>query len=496
MGVMRFFVQPETLLRDWPEVHRAYLSGHDQTVWPTRIELQGNQLLCRRQCNDSGKLHVAWPVAGFGRPVVITASLPERASPYILAVELARGKLVQVRNQIAAWQAVGMTVPTGFLPLHREAHRLFARAAGMQETPLQASELAQQSLELEFQAAEVLMKSYTKQRLESRQRQYPALPTALGCGLGHALPTSQGQALFPGAFNAASIPLEWRFIEPTEGNYRWDAYDAQVDWCQANGLVIRGGPLLDLAPQGMPDWLSNWENDYWNLLSFVCDFVETCITRYMGRIRNWEITARGNTGGALNFTEEQRLTLTAKVLEVARNVDEEGQFVVRIDQPWGEYQARGQHRLSPIQFADALVRAGLGVSAINLEIAVGYAPRGSAPRDLLDFSRMIDHWSALGIPLQVTLAFPSGQEADPRVNTDLEVPAGLPPGTYTEQSQAEWVNQHLPLLLAKPSVVAIYWTHFTDATLHRFPHAGLISGEGKPKPALERIESFRKQYWK
>ena len=43
--------------------------------------------------------------------------------------------------------------------------------------------------------------------------------------------------------------------------------------------------------------------------------------------------ARANAGGALALTEENRLTLVAKVLEVARQVDQEAQFVIRIDQP-------------------------------------------------------------------------------------------------------------------------------------------------------------------
>src|SRR5262249_32174129 len=110
MGVMRFLVQPAEILSDWPEVHRAYLSGVDQSVWPTRIEIEGNQILCRRQASDSGKLHVAWPVPGFGRPILTTSSLPERDEPYLLALELARGKIVQVRNQLAIWQGAGMAI--------------------------------------------------------------------------------------------------------------------------------------------------------------------------------------------------------------------------------------------------------------------------------------------------------------------------------------------------------------------------------------------------
>ena len=101
---------------------------------------------------------------------------------------------------------------------------------------------------------------------------------------------------------AAAIPLNWRTIEESEGEYRWDLLDQQVDWCEQNRLMVLGSPLVDFGPSGLPPWLARWEHDFFNLQSFVCDFVETAVARYMGRIRLWEIAARANTGGALALT--------------------------------------------------------------------------------------------------------------------------------------------------------------------------------------------------
>jgi hypothetical protein len=88
--------------------------------------------------------------------------------------------------------------------------------------------------------------------------------------------------------------------------------------------------------------------------------------------------------------------------------------------------------LSPIQFVDALLRSGVGLSGVNLEFGTGYRPRGAAQRDLLDFSRLIDHWSQLGVPLYVTLAFPSAAGEDPLARSDLEVETSSVPGAWTE----------------------------------------------------------------
>src|SRR5258708_4559415 len=227
---MRFVVHPTELFADWPEVHRAYISGVDQAAWPTRIELAGNQLLCRRQNSDSGKLNIAWPVPGFGRPVLATASLPERQQSYVLAVELARGKIVQVRNQLAVWQAAGMAIPDDFVPLHREAHRLLARSVAVQHDPAEASEFAQQAIIKECEAAEVLTRSYVEQRLEVRHRQYPQLPPVFGCSLGDSPLAPEQQQQFLAGFNGAARPFPWTHSDAEKRHYPWENDDVPSTW--------------------------------------------------------------------------------------------------------------------------------------------------------------------------------------------------------------------------------------------------------------------------
>src|SRR5690606_32185618 len=113
--------------------------------------------------------------------------------------------------------------------------------------------------------------------------------------------------------------------------------------------------------------------------------------------------------------------------------------------------------LSPLQFADALTRAGLGLGGINLELAVGYQPRGTSSRDVLEYSRLIDLWSTLGLPLHVTLAFPSSAAADPIARLELDVVPGAWKSDWSEAAQAEWIDLYLPLLLAKPAITAVYF---------------------------------------
>jgi hypothetical protein len=491
MGVMRFLIHPPNVVDECPEIFRAYLSGWDGRVFPTRVEIDGQVMACRRPVSESGKLHVAWPVEGFGRPVLSTSSLPEREQSYVLAVELARGRISQVRDQLSAWQLQGLSVPAEFHQAHQEAHHLFAQAVAAQQDLRKASDLAQQAIRSECRAADLLTNAYTRQRLTflwNRSRQAPAM---VGCRLDRSFPDQKETDLFTDVFSAAAVPIEWKHIEPTEGSYNWDLNDTQVRWCEDQKLLVFGGPLIDLSPGGLPQWLWQWEHDVISLQSFVCDFVETAIRRYYGRIRSWEITTRANSGGAMTLSEEDRLSLTARTLEVARQVDEEIQLLIGIDQPWGDYQARGHHRLSPFQFVDAIVRSGVGLSALNLEFAIGYQPRGTSPRDRLMISQLIDRWSTLGIPLYVTLAVPSHADTEPAGDGDLEVPDGSPwREPWSDSAQARWIEEFAPLLMAKQAVVGLFWAQLADAPCRRYPAAGLIDEAGVAKPAFQSLKSI------
>ncbi|MBD3674870.1 MAG: endo-1,4-beta-xylanase [Planctomycetaceae bacterium] len=492
---MRFKVSPPGLLARLPEWDQAYITGIDKRVFACRVESEGDVLTLRRQKQESGKLHICWPVEGYGCPVAHTCSLPEREEPYILPMELARGKIARLRDQLGAWQVAGMVIPRNFHALRKDAQHLLAKAVQQQDDLEECGKLSQKALTLAYQAAELLSAAYTQQRLEIYRRRSTQLPSLLGCDLGDSLPQKKDEEAFVSSFNAAFVSVEWRNIEPEEGAYDWDRLDQQVEWCQAQKLFMHAGPLLDLTDQGMPNWLSKWKDDFLNMQSFVSDFVETAITRYFGKIRYWEVSAYGNTGGALDLTEEQRLTLTARTLEIARQVDDEIQLSIRIEQPWGGYLSNGEHRLSPLQFIDAIIRSGVGLSTVNVELGVGFAPRKTGYRDLLEISELFDLWGSLGIPLQVTLAYPSGTGDDPDSYGGMhaaETDSDDPP---TPEKQAEWTRKVVPLLMAKQSVVGIYWTNYDDRKQHRYPFAGMIDADGKQKPALGVFDHYLNEFW-
>jgi hypothetical protein len=185
--------------------------------------------------------------------------------------------------------------------------------------------------------------------------------------------------------------------------------------------------------------------------------------------------------------------VAAKVVSAVRQLDPTTPTVVTFDQPWAEFLASEQLDLAPLHFADALARADLGLSGIGLEINVGYHPGGSIHRGPLAYSRLVDTWSLLELPLLVKLTLPSSSEEDPHANGKVRVLSGRD-DRISPESQREWIERHVPLLLAKNSVQIILWNQLSDAEPQYFPPGGLFDAKDKPKPALECLRSIRQKY--
>ncbi|MEK6237196.1 MAG: endo-1,4-beta-xylanase [Planctomycetales bacterium] len=493
MGLMRFKVHdPSRLTREQAE--RAYMSGHDRVPWPSETYWTGDLVVIQRPVDDSGNFHIPWCVADHGEYVLGTATLREREAPYNLHVELARGKINLVRNQVSEWQGIGLAVPDRLNDRIKEASSFFAKAAANQHDLDVCVPLADQSLAAALDAANLLAACYADQALAARHRQDPQLDTHLGCSLGDEPLDDSASRQFKKAFNIAAAPLNWRRVEANEGKYDWKVCDDQIEWCEANDIAIWGGPILILENHCFPDWLRLWEDDFNTLMTFVSDYIETAVGRYKGKVTIWECAGRTNVGSALHLNEEQRLRLTVRAIETCRRVDPDAECVIRIDQPWAAYMTTNQWELSPIHFADALARAELGLTGVNLEINVGYYPHGTAIRDYLEFSRLLDLWSLLNLPLYITFTFPtSGEEDSKAFGEGKPIPNGIADG-WSPLAQRNWVEGIMPLMLAKRSVAGVFWGQLSDAMPHEYPHGGLIDAAGKPKSALATLSTMRKYH--
>jgi hypothetical protein len=436
---------------------------------------------------------MTWQVPGHGNLVLSTSTLMVRDEPYHLPVEMARGTLNRLRNQRAAWEMAGLVVEPGIDEMIRSATQSLVEATTNQRSPAKAAVAADQSVACSLDAIHQLGRQYTEQALSVRRRNGVKLSTFFAGNLGTHVPGEAGTKVLAGSFNAAVVPMSWSVLEANAGAPDWGRTDAQIQWCANNKLKVCAGPLLKLDRLNLPDWLFLWEDDIAQVQSYIQKHLEAVVRRYKGKVHVWHAAAGTNLMDVLGLEEEQRLRLTVSAIDAIRAVDPRTPIILSFDQPWGEYMGRQSFDLAPLHFADALVRAELGLAGIGLEINLGYWPGGTLPRDLIEISLQIDRWAMLGMPLVVTLTVPSSSAADPRAQLPVEVLSSTP-GTLDPRTQSVLVDKIVTLLLAKQCVQGIIWNQLHDGQRHPFPHGGLIDSQGIAKPVLQALAAIRREH--
>jgi hypothetical protein len=474
MGLTRFLV-PRREFLPAKAVERAYLSGMEDIPWRTRVTLAGDVISAERAESESGSFHILWKVAGRGDEVLSTATLVERPTPYILPLELARGILNRVRANLAAWEAAGLPIPPGVADDHKRALVQFIAAVAQQTEPAECADHAQEAIAAALSSADALIKAFAEQAARARQALVSKPTILFGGSLDAAVPDKTLGGPFADAFNTAIVPLAWNQIEAHEGKLNWATSDGQIAWCQAQQLRIFAGPVLEFHKRSLPDWLYLWEGDFDHLMETSAAHVKTTVSRYKGRVHLWHCAARVNTVETLSLSEEESLRLTIRAIEVTRETDPRAPIVVSFDQPWSEYMSRRDHDLSPIQYADTVVRADIGVAGLGLELNLGVGPNCTLPRDLIEVGRQIERWTMLGLPLVIFLTIPSDGDS------------------FSPQIQRQLLDGYLELFSAKSAVHAIFWPQLRDLASGDEAHRGIVDAHGHPNNVLTTLAAFRKR---
>ncbi len=470
-----------------PDEERAFAAaclagGYDLAPAPThRLDDRAathRLVTLARDSPDSGTLVTPWPDAAQGDTACSTATLRPRAEPYDLLTELARGRLNLVRNQLFEWELIGLEAPPGDKRELAEVTKRFARAAlgaadgGDAAGWSAAREVIRRSLGL----ADRLAAQFAAQLIETRLADGGPLPTHLGVRLC-ALPTADVRSSVASTFTALRLVPDWRAIEPAEAAYDWKAFDSLVNWACGTGLSVSVGPVIDLADGRFPDWVRQWEGDLPSLAAFFCDFAETLIRRYQGKVRSWQVASGMNHADRFGLGEDDRPRMAARLFDAARRADAAANLSLGLALPFGDYLADENHTVSPLVFADMLVRDGAPLASIDLELlaaspSAGRAAsdRGAPPRDALTAYRMIELMGHLSVPLEVTC----GRSLA---------------GPLTTSTDAT-----LALALALPQVQGVYWEAFDQSGCDRLADCALNAPHPAAVALRKRLKDWRIRY--
>jgi hypothetical protein len=372
---------------------------------------------------------------------------------------------------------------------------MFIRAATAQHDPGAAAALAEETIRSSLDAMTALTQQYSDQVMQFRHGELSPLNTLLVGNLGAEPLPPNTEPMFDAAFNAAVIPLHWRSVQPDTDGFRWTIPDRQLQSCLRHRLKIIAGPLIRLDVDFLPDSVIACCPAFERLAARMRQYIEAVVRRYRGQVHLWHCAATGPLTGPLPLSDEQRLRLSVMAIQMTHRLDPRTPVIISFDQPWGEYQVDQRSELPPMHLAEMLVRAEIGLAGIALEMNLGYWPAGSLPRDLLEIGRLVDQWSLLGLPLIPLLCIPSGAGPDPLASPRVGRPLGFSSGQIPSfANQKWWVDQLLPILIAKQSVQAVVWNQVFDSVPHRFAHGGLFDAGCRPKPSLSSIIAIRRDH--
>ena len=476
----------------WKE---AYICGIEGVPFQSINTLSGNQLTFHREISNSGKLHMTCPVHGVGYRVLSTCSLrclPKE--PHLLPLEFARGSCYRARVQADIWQRSGLQLSEQFSKLLANGTDEFLQAAGQQGNPNKTAKRAIRAIELLESALTELGENYSVQSISFRKKREHQIGTLMAASVVPPAPVGSANTEdFINAFNAVAVRLNWADIENDSGAFDFDRAEQTFGFCEANGLRVIGGPLIDFRNRLMPHWLYLFEDDFESFLKAAVHYVETTVAKFRGRVQLWNCAGGLNTPGPLSLDDEQSMRLAVGILQAVRRTDPNTPTIMSFDQPFGEYLGRDSNGISPLHFADALIRSGLGISGIGLECRFHYQQDSTHPHSAVAFGQMIDRWATLGMPMLIQLAAPAAKGPDNKAQAPIDTLEYLGSDSDPAAEQLRLIGGIVRTLLAKHIVHGIVWEGWSDAEPHVQSHSGLLDPSGQPRPLLEYLTRVRQE---
>ncbi len=466
MTMLRCCFQPSDLADRWPFLKQAYLCGPDDVPWRTWTEVKPGMLTCVAEGADSCSCHVLWPVTAYGCLGLRTTSLPERAEPYDLNIELVRGKMARVQEVQRELEEGGVRAASRARVAIRDVRQLFFDM--LFRAPADAmAELSDRCLSELVRIGDELILDYARTISEQRKRlkQMPLLIVRAPCAAIHDVDLHELSRFV----TTVQILAPWSEIERQQGEYDWSELDRAVTACRKAGLSVGLGPLVCWEKYALPDWLWLYTDRFDAILEFATRFVGAVTARYRDSVRVWELASRLNCGAALLFEAVERLQLAAGIAAAAAPNLDGGFCYITLGQPWSEYSAHVEDT-GAFYFADTLCRLGGTVRGLGIEITTGYGSGLSWPRDLVEIAYVLARYGSLGLPLVVTLAAPVSPAASERTLVQTECLNGLQVGETPPP--IEWVAHASCLAASRPDVAALVWSHLTEHHLGMYPRAG------------------------
>lgn len=492
------FLLPDNVETDRGFVLRnAYLLDSELSAVRAEMFIDQRQLLCRKREAGAAAFASLHDAGDCGLLTLQTCLLPEREQPYLLALELARHRLMLMYNKMEEWGMLDLQADHSVTRRFERARKLFTEALCIAaEQPQQASRLAQDALVCAIDGSEELALAHAEILLQ-RRRTLGSLPRyPLGCGVDINLRHDRIRNGLAGNFDFVSLPLPWRKLCATASEYAWDQIDDWVEWAGRSRIPLIGGPLISFEPNMLPDWVYIWQHDFEHMRDLVYEHIERVVQRYKTVIQSWVVLSGLHVNDHMPFGFDHVIDLTRTAAMLVKRLAPQARVSVEITQPFGEYFARNPRSIPPIMYVEQIIQHNMPVDAIGLKVAAGHAVSGQYARDLMQLSHLMDQFAGFGKPLHLTMAAPSESLTPLMIQSpDGQTPADAQGGywrrPWSPQVQGRWLEALSIMAMSKPGIEAVCWQDFIDHPESEVPLSGLVSEDMQPKLSFRRMVAFR-----
>jgi hypothetical protein len=465
----------------------VYMFGTDGiAIRRAKVKFKKGIIECDKPNQEAAGLALLWPIEGFGKVLLPTTCVPEKEEPYILNVEIARAKLMQIVTKREDWSFFNEEEEPG--DISKKAQDLFIRALQNISDASLASKLADKALKQAIVSSEELARKQAGSLFEIRSETHGFGRGCLGCIIDPEQISNPGyvEKLLK-LFGFITVPVNWGKIEPEKGFYDFSKTDACIELLSKKKLAISAGPLLRFSKEHLPKWLLESKWGFEKIREMAYQFVSRMVSRYPS-VRSWCVTGSLNSVNHFGFDFEQILEMTRAASMAVKAASDRALKIIEVSNPWGEYYATMPNSIPPLVYVDMVVQSGINFDAFGLQIRLGKDEAGMHVRDMLQVSSVLDYFVPIAKPVYITaVEVPSANGSG---SHDSEV-AGIWHKEWGQSQQSQWLEQFYKIALSKPFVDGVTYSNLCDVNGSTIANSGLLTSELEPKKSYQTLQKLR-----
>jgi hypothetical protein len=188
----------------------AHLLGQECVPVRAEITVEDGRIRCSKRAAGAAALALLWDAGSAGRLMLPTTRLPERKEPYILNVELARGRLMSLLQKREDWGLFDYPSGAELTAGLDQARKMFVLALkAMADDPAAAASFADQCLAETINLSEKTALFHADIFLKRRRKNRGFSRPTFGCVADLLSRSDAYEARLADAFDFVSLPMPW-----------------------------------------------------------------------------------------------------------------------------------------------------------------------------------------------------------------------------------------------------------------------------------------------